>query len=37
VRRDDISKIGAEIASIRFVGSWDLKIKNQEPNQTISV
>ena len=37
VRRDDISKMGGEIASVRFVGSLDLKIKNQKMNQTISV
>lgn len=34
---DDISKMGGELASVRSFGSLDLKIKNQEPNQTIPV
>jgi len=37
VRRDNITKMGMRLTLVWFIGSLDLKIKNQEPNQTGSV
>jgi len=34
--RGNITKMGNEVNMVRFIGSLDFKIKNQEPDQTRS-